>query len=384
MLAREREEGSGDLRPDRVTQAEIFFDLVFVFTLTQLTRVLEADLTLGGAGRVLLLFGVLWWLYDGYVWLTNHVPPRPAVRRLLIFAGMAGSLIAAVGVPEAFGDTALVFAVGLLVATAVHLLMFLRSGVRSAIYRLAPFSLGGVALIIGAAFVDPPLNYLLWVAAFVVQAVLPQVLPANSWAGGIRQVNIVAPHFVERHGLLLILALGESVVAIGMGVESRHLTSATVGMVVLALALPAALWWNYFTGIRTAEHTLAEADPVRRTRLAEKAYLYAHIPIVLGILSSAAAVHAMVRRPGEPVGWSAAITLGCGVGLFLLGLAGFRATLRIRPPSSCLVAAAVVLATMPVGRLVDATLELGLVIAAVTALAVFDNVRTGPIPPRER
>lgn len=383
MLARGRE-GSGDLRPDRVTQVEIFFDLVFVFTLTQLTQVLEADLTLGGLGRVLLLFGVLWWLYDGYVWLANHVPPQRAAQKLLLFAGMAGSLIAAVGVPDAFGGTALVFAVGLLVATAVHLLMFLQSGVRGAIYRLAPFSLGGVALIFGAAFVDPPLDYLLWVAAFVVQAVLPQVLPANSWAGGIREVNILAPHFVERHGLLLILALGESVVAIGMGVELRHLTPGVAGMVVLALALPAALWWNYFTGIRTAEDTLAEADPLRRTRLAERAYLYAHIPILLGVIGAAAAIHAMIRRPGEPVGWSVAFTLGCGVGLFLLGLAGFRATLRIRRPWSCLVAAGAVLATMPVGRLVDATIELGLVIVVVTALAVFDNTRKGPFPSRER
>ncbi|MEE6263982.1 low temperature requirement protein A [Plantactinospora sonchi] len=360
-----------------MTQVEIFFDLVFVFTLTQLTRVLEADLTPHGAGRVLLLFGVLWWLYDGYVWLTNHVPPHGTVQKLLLFAGMAGSLIAAVGVPGAFGDTSLVFAVGLLVATVVHLVMFMRSEVRAAIYRLAPFSLGGVSLVIAAAFTDPPWNYLLWAAAFVVQAVLSQVFPTNSWAGGVRQVNISAPHFVERHGLLLILALGESVVAIGMGVEVTHLTPGVVGMVVLALALPVALWWSYFTGLRTAEHTLAGTDPVRRTRLAERAYLYAHIPILLGIIVAAAAVHGVIGHPGGPAGRPAALTLACGVALFLLGLAGFRHTLRIRPPRSALVAAAVVLATVPVGSLVSAVLELGLVIVVVTVMVVFDQVGQG-------
>jgi low temperature requirement protein LtrA len=118
---------------DRVTTVEVFFDVVFVFTLTQLTRILEADLSLAGVGRILLLFGILWWMFDGYVWLPNQVPPQVPVQKLLLFAAMAGFLIAAVGMPHAFGETGVVFAVGYLVVTSVHLLLFTQADIGRAL-----------------------------------------------------------------------------------------------------------------------------------------------------------------------------------------------------------------------------------------------------------
>src|SRR5688572_7862603 len=123
--------------PGAVTPVELFFDVVFVFTLTQLTRTLERDLTLAGAGRILLLFGVLWWMYGGYAWLTNHVPPRRASQKLLLFAGMAGFLVAALGIPHAFDRTGVVFGLGYLVVISVHLLLFTQSDVLTGVLRLA-------------------------------------------------------------------------------------------------------------------------------------------------------------------------------------------------------------------------------------------------------
>ncbi|MDQ3949487.1 MAG: low temperature requirement protein A, partial [Gemmatimonadota bacterium] len=142
-----------------VTPVELFFDVVFVFTLTQLTRMLERDLSLAGAGRILLLFGVLWWMYGGYAWLTNHVPPQQTSQKLLLFAGMAGFLVAAVGIPHAFDRTGVVFGLGYLVVICVHLLLFTQSDALAGVRRLAPFNLTSAVLILIAGFVDGPAVY---------------------------------------------------------------------------------------------------------------------------------------------------------------------------------------------------------------------------------
>lgn len=295
VRTRWREHGSP---AGRVTVVEVFFDVVFVFTLTQLTRILEEHLTGAGVGRVLLLFGILWWMFDGYVWLANHVPPLLATQKLLLFVGMAGFLIAAIGVPNAFDGTGVVFGIGYLVTICVHLLLFTQAGVGRALTLLAAYNIPAALLVLAGGFADGALRTGLWVAALALQMFVPYLVPRQSWIGTVRSFHLAAEHFVERHGLLVIIALGESVVAIGAGVDTNHLTAATVAVVVLSLALPAGLWWTYFTDTHAAEVTLARTTGGARSRLALRLGL-THIPLLLGIVVSAAGIHGAVAHPGD-------------------------------------------------------------------------------------
>jgi low temperature requirement protein LtrA len=359
---------------DRVTTVEIFFDVVFVFTLTQLTRVLEADLSPGGVGRVLLLFGILWWMFDGYVWLPNHVPPRQPVQQLLLFAAMAGFLVAAVGIPDAFGGTGVVFAVGYLVAICVHLLMFTQADISRVLGRLAVYNLGSAGLVLAGAFANGAARYALWLAALALQMIIPYLVPRLSWMSRVASFRIEPEHFVERHGLLVIIALGESVVAIGMGVDVEHLTAVTVAVVVLALALPAALWWTYFTDdARTTEAALAAAEPGARARLALRTG-FAHIPLMLGVVITAAGIHSAVAHPGDRSSWAAALALAGGVVVFLAGTAEIRHALKTGPVRGRLVTGAAVLATIPIGVWVNSGLHLAAMVAVLAAMLAADRL----------
>ncbi|PWR05044.1 low temperature requirement protein A, partial [Micromonospora acroterricola] len=260
----------------RVAPVEIFFDVVFVLTITQLTRALEADLSWAGLGSTVLIFGLLWYLYTGYAWLTNHVPPRRSAAKLLLFAGMAGFLLTAVALPGALADTGLTFAVGYLIVVVVHLILFLHSDARAGVRRLAPYNLGAALLVLAAAAFSGPAVPALWTAAVLVQAVLPYLLPRHSWLGVAAAFHLTPAHFVERHGLLVIVALGESVVTIGMGVPTQQLTAGRAGAIVLALALPAVLRWIYVAATRPAEAVLAEAAPAARSRIAARTYVRPH------------------------------------------------------------------------------------------------------------
>ncbi len=221
-----------------------------------------------------LIFAVLWWMYGGYAWLTNQVPPRRPLEQILLLVGMAGFLVAAVSVPHAFDDTGVWFGLGYLVVVCVHLALLSQSSARVGTARLAPFNLTSALLVVAAGFVDGPTKYVLWVGAFLLQAVTPYLNVAPHF-------ELNPEHFVERHGLFVIVALGETVIAIGLGVDSEHVTASVLGAVVLALALPAALWWSYFSGDdQAAEHALASADPGPRAILAIRGYFYAHIPML--------------------------------------------------------------------------------------------------------
>ena len=358
----------------RVTTLELFFDLVFVFTLTQLTRLLEHDLSGAGIGRVFLLFVVLWWMYGAYAWLTNHVSPTRPSQQLLLLAGMAGFMVIAVAIPDAFEDSGIAFGLGYLTVTCVHLALFSQSASQAGVRRLAPFNLVSALLILGAGFVDGPFVYLLWIGAFLVQAVTP-------YLGVAPQFEINAEHFVERHGLLLIVALGETVVAIGMSVEVERVTGGVAALVILALALPATLWWAYFSGDdKAAERTLAHADAARRGVLAVRGYFYAHIPMLLGIVAAAAGIRGVIARPQEPLTVGTALALGIGVALFFAGDAEFRRVLGVGPATPRLVAAVAVLTTIPLGTLVTATLQLTALVVVIAGALVVEQVRRSPRP----
>ena len=353
-----------------VTPVELFFDVVFVFTLTQLTRFLEADLTLAGFGRILLLFGILWWMYGGYAWLTNHVPPRRPIQKALLFLAMVGFFLAALGIPHVYDRHGLVFGAGYLLVILVHLLLFTQSDATTGVARLAPFNLGSALLILAAGFVEGSTVYLLWIAAFLLMAVIPYFIPRYSWVGGATSFHVAAGHFVERHGLLVIIALGESVIAIGMGADLEHLSAITVGTMVLALGLPAGFWWTYFTDVGPAEHRLGKLDQASRSLMATRVYFFDHIPILLGIIVAAAGIHSAVAHPVDPSSWSAAAALAGGVALFLGGIAAMRRHLRLHPPGSRILGGILVLATIPIGVYGVAASQLAVVVLVTVIMLV--------------
>ncbi|WP_262287431.1 low temperature requirement protein A [Micromonospora sp. MA102] len=364
--------GPGNPAPaDRVTAVEVFFDLVFVFTLIKLTAVLEQDLTPAGLARALLLFGILWWMFDGYVWLANAVPPRLAAQKLLLFVGMVGFLLAAVAVPEAFDHAGLLFGVGYLVVIAVHLSLFRQAGVGPALTRLAAYNLGSALLVVVGGFVGGAARYACWLAALALQSVVPYLAPRFSWVRVLPAFRLQPGHFIERHGLLVIIALGESVVAIGMGVDTDHLGVGTVAVIALALALPAALWWIYYTDTSAAEERLAATGP-ERARVALRVG-FAHIPLLLGVVLAAAGIHAAVAHPAQPTDWRSALALAGGVAVYLAGIVGLRHTLHSAPVLSRLVTGAAVVATIPVGTRLNARAQLGAVVLVLVAMLLLDR-----------
>jgi low temperature requirement protein LtrA len=356
--------------PIRVTTLELFFDLVFAFTLTQLASLLVHHLSLSGAVEVLLVFGVLWWMYGGYAWLTNTRAPVRTADRLLLLVGMAGFLICGLAIPRGFGpgdtETRVALGAGYLIVVCVHSALFYR--VNRNIVRVTPFNVGAALLVIGAAFVSSPASYLLWVAAVAVQWLSPLIIHP----GG--RFNIRPAHFAERHGALVIVALGESVAAVGIGAAPAGVTFAVVLPAVIGLAVSAALWWTYFGDgdDERAEQAMAATDPDGRARLALATY-YAHIPILLGVVSLAAGTALTIGSAAQPQPGSRAVAVAGGAALFLAGSAWFRWALQIGPIALRLAGAGFALATAVLGVAVSAGAEGAVLLAGLVAMLAAER-----------
>jgi low temperature requirement protein LtrA len=356
----------GDL-PLRVSTLELFFDLVFVFAITQLTGILSHDVSVAAGFRVLLIFGVLWWMYGGYVWLSNARVPSQTPERLLMLLGMAGFLIMGLGIPDAFGRDGVAVGVGYLIVVVVHGWLYQR--VNRNIARVTPFNLVAAALVIAAGVIEGAAAYGLWAAALAVQVLSPLVIRVRG------RFAIQPSHFTERHGALVIIVLGESVVDIGIGAEGHAVTVSLALSAVLGLALTAALWWAYF-GTRDderADQAMTAADPAARPALALAAYFYAYIPMLLGVVALASGVKQAIVNTGSTLPAGPCVALGCGVALFLAGSAAFRHALRIGPERYRLAAAALALAVSAVGVTLSVAAEMALLTLLVAATLVVES-----------
>ena len=361
--------GDGDL-PLRVSTLELFFDLVFVFAITQLTGILSHDVTVEDGFRVLLLFGVLWWMYGGYVWLSNARTPTRAPERLLMLLGMAGFLIMGLAIPDAFGRDGVALGVGYLIVVLIHAGLYQR--INSNIARVAPFNLAAALLVIGAGIVGGPAAYGLWAAALAVQVLSPFVIRVRG------RFAIQPSHFTERHGALVIIVLGESVVDIGIGAEGHAVTVSLALSAALGLALTAALWWAYFGAEddERAERAMVAADPAVRPALALAAYFYSYIPMLLGIVALASGVKQAIVNTGRTLPAGPCVALGCGVALFLAGSAAFRHALRIGALRYRLSAAAVAVAASAVGVALSVAAEMALLTTIVVAALIAERRAT--------
>ncbi|QIN83299.1 low temperature requirement protein A [Rubrobacter tropicus] len=309
---------------ERVTPLELFFDLVFVFALTQVTGFLVDHLTWLGMLQAAALLTVLWSSWASYSWLTNAVPAEEAIpARLVIFAAMAAMFMASLAVPGAFDDYGVLFGSTYFVVQLLHQLLYaLATGgdpeQHRAVLRLAPGLLVGPTLLVVAGFLDGLAQGALWAAALAVGYGVAFVRSVSGF-------RVHAGHFAERHGLIIIIALGESIVAVGVGASGVGLGAGVLLASGLGIVLAAALWWAYFDLARlSAERRLSAARGEGRVRLARDSYSYLHLPMVAGIVFAALGIEQTLAHVGDPLGTIPAVALCGGVALYLLGHNAFR------------------------------------------------------------
>jgi low temperature requirement protein LtrA len=358
---------------ERVTPLELFFDLVFVFAITQVTTLMSNDPTWGGIGRGMLVLAALWWAWAAYAWLTNEVDAESGAARLVIFVAMAAMLVVSLATPGAFGADALLFACAYLVVRAMHILLFASAtddvNVRQSAMMLTPTSGSAVALLFAASAFDGPVQSLLWLAALAIDYGGPALFGVAGW-------RVSPGHFAERHGLIIIIALGESIVSIGVGAGGHELGTGEVTAAVLGTALVGALWWAYFDVVAiVAERTLHRVTGSARNRQARDSYSYLHLPMVAGIVLMALGVKKTLAHVGEPLDGPVAAALFGGVALYLLAHVLFRLR-NVHSFNPHRTAAAVAcLALIPVATQVDALAALALVTAVSCALIAYEAIR---------
>jgi low temperature requirement protein LtrA len=308
---------------ERVTPLELFFDLVFVLALTQCTTLIVREPTWLGVAQGTIVLAVLWWSWVGYAWLTSVVDPEEGTVRIVIFLAMAALLVCALCVPGAFGSDALLFACAYGVVRAAHIMLFVLAsredrGLRRSVRGLAGSTALGVALLLAAAFVRGAPQGALWVLAVVLDAGGPYLFGADGW-------KLVPGHFAERHGAIVIIALGESVVALGVGAK-EHLDAGVVAAALLGVAVAATLWWLYFDVVAiAAERRLTRAANGReQNELARDSYSYLHFPMVAGIALIAVGLKQTLEHVDRPLALVPAAALLGGAAVYLLAHVAFR------------------------------------------------------------
>ena len=371
-----------------VTPLELFFDLVFVFALTQVTAFMADELNWQGILRGVLVLMLLWWAWTAYAWLANVASAEERPIKLAILAGMAAMFVLALCIPEAFDDLPgglsgpVVLAVCYLLFRAMHLVMYLiisreDAGFRRQVFRFAlSVSASSVLLLVASQF-QGWLQTGLWMLALLADYV-------GTALGGFRGWRLPSPgHFSERHGLIIIIALGESIVAIGVGVAKEPITWVIIAASVLGLLLASALWWAYFdVSALLGEHALVNEPPETRARLARNAYSFAHLPLMLGIVLVAFGLKEVLLYVSdsshhtltEPLPRVALAALVGGVVLYLLGHVIFK-WLTVHTVSVVRVAAAaVLLLTIPVIAGLPALVQLAVVTFVVTCAVLVESV----------
>jgi low temperature requirement protein LtrA len=368
-------------REQRATALELFFDLVFVFAITQLSHLLVDHLTWSGAAQTLFLLLVVWWGWNYTTWMTNFVDPEsPAVRVVLLLV-MLASLLMSIAIPEAFGDRAALFAIAY-VAMQVIRNAFMAwatpagSAPRRTFSGILIWSLATGALFVAGAFLPPAARNVVWVVALVGDFAGPA---ARYWVPGRAQQVTTADwgvdphHFSERFQLFIIIALGESIVVTGATAAGLEMDAATAAAVAVAFVGSAALWWLYFDRVAAlAGSRLASAEDAGR--LARDGFTYLHIPIIAGIIVTAVGDEIVIQHPGEVLHGPDLTALVAGPIIYLAGHVLFRLRMtgtlsRTRP-----VAMAAILACAPLGLFAPALVVATAIAAVLAALVAWETV----------
>ena len=359
---------------ERVGPLELFFDLVFVLAITQCTALIARDPTWGGIGRGLVVLGLLWWAWVGYAWLTSVVDPDEGGVRIVMFAAMAALLVTSLCVPEAFGDLGLTMAIAYGGVRAAHIVLFVLAsrddpGLRHSVWGLALSTAIGVGVLVVGSFFEGDARVAVWGAALVFDMAGPLFIDTSGW-------RLVAGHFAERHGLIVIVALGESIVAIGVGAEAG-VDGGVIVSAVLGIAVAAAFWWAYFdVAALAAARRLAEEESVtNRNELARDAFSYLHLPMVAAVVLVAFGMKTTLAHVDEPLAWEAAAALAGGAALYIVAQVAFKARALGSLSVPRVVTALVLAALVPVAREVDAVVTVGSVGLVLWALLGYETVR---------
>jgi low temperature requirement protein LtrA len=358
----------------QVTPLELFFDLVFVFAITQVTSLLAHHPSWGGVLRGMLMLAALWWAWTGYAWLTSTMDVDEGGVRLAMLSAMGAMLFAALAVPGAFTHDAVLFGAFFLLVRALHVALYTivsrdDPDLLGAVARLAPTVLFGSTLILLAGFSHGDTRIFIWIVALAIDYVGPAVFGAG------RGWHVAPEHFAERHGLVVLIALGESIIALGVGagfeLVARVIVAAALGIVVIS-----ALWWLYFdVAAILARIQLTQASGVRQAVLARDAYSYLHLPMVAGIVLFAFGLKTTLHRPTADLGAVEAVSLCGGAALYLLGHVAslYRTTRRIFRRRT--IGAFILLALIPAAIAIPALVALGLVSAVCSAVVAYEAIR---------
>jgi low temperature requirement protein LtrA len=364
------ERGSEQVDEHQVTPLELFFDLVFVFSITQITRLLADDPTWAGLLQGMLVLAALWWAWAVYAWLTSAIDVDEGGVRLVMLCAMMAMFGVALAVPGSFGRNAIMFGVAYFLVRVLHLVL---SAIparadpdrRGALLRFAPGAMLGASLLVVAGFVEGNGRIALWVVALAVDYLGPVVLGVG------RGWQVAPEHFAERHGLFIIIALGESFIAIGLGLAAGfELSEQVIVAAALGIVTVSALWWLYFdVAAIFARRRLEHAQGVELHRLAMHSYSYLHLPMVAGIVLFAFGLETTIAHAGDRLEIVPAVGVCGGAALYLLGHIAFllRTTGRIFRRRS--VGAAVLLVLLPAAVAIPALAALALV-STVCALIV--------------
>jgi low temperature requirement protein LtrA len=356
----------------RVTPLELFFDLAFVFAFTQVTTLLVDDPTWNGVFRGMLVLAALWWAWTGYAWFTSTLDVDEGGVRLAMLASMGAMLFVALAVPGAFGDDAVLFGLAYFVVRAIHLVLYAivsrdDPDLRDALLRIAPTELLGASLLVVAGFLDGDARIVAWVVALAVDYLGPAFRNLQGW-------RIAPEHFAERHGLIILIALGESIIAIGVGTGLEIVPKVMVGA-GLGIVVVSALWWLYFDVAAILQRTrLSALNGVDQARLALSSFSYLHLPMVAGIVLFAFGLEDALHHIDEALDTVPAAALCGGAALYLLGHVAslFRATRRIFRRRT--IGAAVLFALIPAAMAVPALAALALVSAVCSFVVAYEAI----------
>jgi low temperature requirement protein LtrA len=358
----------------RVSSIELFFDLVFVFTITQLTTVLAHHPNGESLGQIFLMLSSIWWMYGAFAWLTNAVPPNRTALRLPLLAGMAAFFVISLTIPTAFSGDGVVFAGAYLAVIVVHTVLYTQSASWSVagVWSFARMNFVAGALILAATIIGGDWEYVLWGLAVSIFAIIPALVPED--AGWIR-----ISHFVERHGLVVMVALGESVVAVGIGASGLKISGEMLAVAILGLMVSAELWWVYFGGDDAeAEGALRRMTPTRRQFFdTNVAYYWAHLVMLLGIVCIAAGLERAIGHAFDSLSFARALELGGGTALYLGGHAFFRWVLGLSFKPWRAVALVLALGTIPLGTATSALAQLAALVVPLWICLTMELVAEG-------
>jgi low temperature requirement protein LtrA len=367
----------------RVTPLELFFDLVFVLALTQCTALMSHDPTWEGVAQGMLVLGVMWWSWVGYAWLTSVVDPEEGSVRLAMFAAMAAFLVVALCVPGAFGSEALLLACAYFMVRFAQIGLFVIAsrddpGLRHSVVGLAISTGVGTGLLLLASALDGFAQGAVWALALALDMGGPLLIDSSGW-------RLVPGHFAERHGLIVIIALGESIVAIGVGAEAG-VDAGVVVAAALGVVVAGALWWLYFDIVAlVAERRLSNAPEGRvRNEIARDSFSYLHFPMVAGIVLLALGLKKTLAHVEDPLKVVPAFAMLGGTAIYLLAHVAFRWRNVHRFSVQRLAVAVLLVALVPAAVELPALATLAIMSAILVALIVYEARRFAELRDRLR